>query len=135
MRQDLTIVRKVRNKFAHKFDLELTFQTHQQINDLCSNLVSAKACLDGFSELSKDSGIRPSNEVFLAPHAVEQMRDVFKPPRKRFELAVEMLAQVLHDIPDTQQEGYSGPDLVKESYDAVAQLRVVGRFVGKAPGK
>ncbi|HQZ68330.1 MAG TPA: hypothetical protein PLY87_24750 [Planctomycetaceae bacterium] len=115
-RFDLDTVRGIRNDFAHSFDHNLAFGD-QSIADRCRNLRTAQAFLDGYEV----AAARPNRN--LSVEAIHAMQAVFKPPRWRFQLTVEFLAQYLDEISSSLQ-AYSGPDLLEEIRDLSANTCV-----------
>jgi len=89
---DLDTIRAIRNDFAHSFDHDLAF-TDQSVSDRCSNLKTAQAYVDGFDIAASAPRRKLSSESLHA------MQSAFKPPRRRFQLAVNFLAQYLDGIP------------------------------------
>jgi pimeloyl-ACP methyl ester carboxylesterase len=116
---DLDTVRDIRNDFAHDFDLDLGFES-SSIADRCRNLRCSQAFLDGHDDWAS----RPKNNV--STEVIHGMRDVLKPPRWRFRLAIEFLAQYLDDL-SVEQATYHGPDLVAEVRALSANTRIVIR--------
>lgn len=113
---DLDTIRAIRNDFAHSFDHELSFQD-QSISGRCSNLRTAQAYMDGFDVAAS----RPHPN--LTPYALRAMRDAFKPPRWRFQLAVDFLEQYLSDL-TIGKPTYAGSDLLGEVKDLSAKVRI-----------
>ena len=103
---DLTQIRSIRNVFAHDADHELSF-ANQSIADKCHNLRVAQTLIDAHEHTAS------SGTANLAPDLIRTMGRLFKPPRQRFEITVEMLAQHLDELPGEAVE-YAGPDLRKE---------------------
>jgi hypothetical protein len=106
VRYDLDQIRSIRNEFAHNFNHDLAF-SNQSIADKCRTLRVAQVLID-------------SNEhVASTPHrnfsaeAIRAMGAIFHPPRQRFEVTVEMLAQHLDELPEHSSE-YDGPSLREE---------------------
>lgn len=101
--QDLEIIRRVRNQFAHATDLGLSFST-QSVADRCQTLRIAEAFVRGFDAAIADPGPRFSPAVFRA------MQKKFEGPRWRFELSVQFLGQYLEDLPASVGP-YTGEDV------------------------
>ena len=89
--QDLEAIRKIRNDFAHSFDHELSF-TDQSVEARCSNLKTPIALIEGHEVAIT----RPQRQLSTAE--IRAMSAVVKPPRARFELTVEFIAQHLIDL-------------------------------------
>jgi len=106
IRFDLDQVRDIRNKFAHNADHELSFGD-QSIADKCRTLKVAQTLIDAHEALAT----RPPTS--FSPEVVRAMASLFKPPRQRFEITIEMLAQHLGDLEATKPE-YNGPNLRDE---------------------
>lgn len=123
---DLKLIGRIRNKFAHVFDSDLDFETEEIVNR-CNELRSAKAFLAGFADFDK-------NNPNLSSHAVQGMKDAVAAPRLRFQLAVEMVAQMLRDV-ETRSDGkYTGPDLSEEARAMIANLKFNARAKGLSSG-
>lgn len=122
-RHDLDVVRDIRNNFAHSFDHELSF-SDQSISDRCSNLRSVKELFNGMDE----AATQVSN---VTPAVIHAMRDSLKPPRMRFQVAVEFLSQYLDQLP-TGVQSYAGPDLLADSYALGARTRVTMQVTATA---
>jgi DNA-binding MltR family transcriptional regulator len=122
---DLSVIRHIRNDFAHSFDHALDF-CNQSIADRCCNLRSASAVLDGVKDCAKTN---PN----WSPSVFEQMRAALDTPRWRFQLAVEAIAQLLRDLPTSAPCGYTGPNLVNVCYGMSSSLRLDGHGEGLAP--
>lgn len=114
--KDLNIVREVRNRFAHSFDHDLTFDD-QSIRDQCSNLRSIRSYFSGMEEA------RVALRKNVSDAVIDAMRDVLNPPRAAFQAAVDFLRQYLDNVPSNASE-YSGPDLSREVYDLAANARI-----------
>lgn len=92
-RYDLDIIRRVRNDFAHSFDVALSF-SNQATTHRCNTLRTAQAFIDGYRIGSQRLISTFSKEVIAA------MQGTLTPPRSRFQLTVEFLMQYLRDIPN-----------------------------------
>lgn len=126
IRRDLDTIREIRNDFAHSFDHELSF-AHPTVIDRCNALRVARALHEGFDSAAEKS-------AGFSPQAIRAMQAVFAPPRSRFEITVEFIAQHLDELED-QSPTYSGPDLLQQSYDIGAKTRpVMSMQVDTAPG-
>mgnify|MGYP007054690217 CR=1 FL=1 len=106
----------MRNAFAHSFDHNLTFG-EQSIADRWRNLSTAQAFLAGYEE----AATRPNRN--LSSEAIYTMQAVCKPPRWRFRLAVEFLAQSLAEI-RSEVQAYSGADFLAEVRALSANTRM-----------
>jgi hypothetical protein len=106
VRYDLDQVREIRNEFAHNFDYELSFST-QSITDRCRTLRVAQVLIDA----NEHAAATPHRN--LSATVIRAMGSVLKPPRQRFEVTVEMLAQHLDELAGDSSE-YVGPDLREE---------------------
>lgn len=103
--RDLYTIGKIRNKFAHSADLEVTFE-NQSIKDLCGNLIVANILIDAHAELSRVSRN-------FSPAIIEKWASNLQSPRQRFEITVEIIAQHVRDI-EINNSCYAGPDLREE---------------------
>jgi DNA-binding MltR family transcriptional regulator len=103
-RFDLDAIRKIRNDFAHSFDQNLSF-SDRSVTDRCANLRTAQAFIDGYEV----AAVAPNRN--LSAEAIYAMQAVFKPPRWRYQLAVEFLSQYLDQITD-EIPAYGSEDLV-----------------------
>lgn len=106
VRFDLDQIRSIRNEFAHNFDHELSF-ANQSIADKCRTLRVAQVLIDA----NEHAASAPHGNLTAA--AIRAMGAIFQPPRQRFEVTVEMLAQHLDGLPANTNE-YSGPNLRDE---------------------
>jgi DNA-binding MltR family transcriptional regulator len=122
---DLTMIRRIRNDFAHKFDHELSF-ADEAIASRCKQLRSSTAFFDGFEECA-------NNSPNLSRAAVFAMRDAVSSPRWRFQLATEMIAQLLRKLDATLNQPYSGLSLIAEARKLSGNIRITINAVGKAP--
>jgi DNA-binding MltR family transcriptional regulator len=105
-RFDLDIIRKIRNDFAHSFDHSLSFND-QSITDRCASLRTAQAFIDGYEV----AAVAPNQN--LSAEAIHAIQSTFKPPRWRYQLAVEFLSQYLDQI-TSEIAAYCGTDLIGE---------------------
>lgn len=103
---DLDQIRSIRNEFAHNVDCALSFE-NQSIADRARTLRVAQILI----EANEHAASIPHPNVSAA--VIRGMGEVFRPPRQRFEVCVEMLAQHLDDLPGGILE-YSGPSLRDE---------------------
>jgi hypothetical protein len=126
---DFDTIRRIRNDFAHSFDHGLDF-TNQSIADRCANLRCACAFLKGFDE----AAARPARN--LSSDVIRVMQGAITSPRKRYELAVDFLAQYVDDLPAVKFE-YAGPDIVGEVHalSANTRIRVSGSVTVSVPVK
>ena len=106
VRYDLDQIRSIRNEFAHNFDHELSFAT-QSIADRCRTLRVAKVLI----EANEEAASTPHRNLSAA--VIRAMGAILHPPRHRFEVTVEMLAQHIDELPGDQSE-YNSPDLRDE---------------------
>ena len=113
---DLNIIRSVRNDFAHNFDHELSFST-QSIADKCRNLRAAQVLIDANEHAASVPHRNLSAEVIRA------MGAIFRPPRQRYEVTVEMLAQHIDDL-QGETGMYVGPDLKEELWKLGSNLNI-----------
>lgn len=100
---DLNQIRAIRNEFAHNADQELSF-ANQSITDKCRTLRVAQTLIDSHEHTASVGHANFSSKVIRA------MGAIFQPPRQRYEVTVEMLAQHLDELPNDLSE-YSGPSL------------------------
>ena len=114
---DLDAIRNIRNEFAHSFDHELSFST-QSITSRCQNLKTAQAFIDGFDV----AAARPNNNA--SPAVYHFMQSAFLSSRRRFQVAVEPLAQHLDDIGGKVPE-FGGADIIAEARALTAGTRLV----------
>lgn len=124
---DLDQVRVIRNEFAHNANHELSF-ADQAIADKCRTLRVAQTLIDSHEHTATIGHRKFSSKVIRA------MGAVFQPPRRRFEVTVEMLAQHLDEL-STETTDYAGPSLRDELWSlGQVDMRVteVGD-VGSAP--
>lgn len=94
---DLEVIRRIRNDFAHNFDHELSFSTIT-ISDRCRLLRSAEAYIEGTESVLRDNSQSVKFSAGLVDSFIEKMR----PPRIRFELAIGFISQFLDEIPGTR---------------------------------
>jgi Mannitol repressor len=106
VRYDLDQIRSIRNEFAHNFDHELAF-SNQSIADKCRTLRVAQTLINANEYAASTPHRNFSTDVIHA------MGAIFQPPRKRFEVTVEMLAQHIDELPADSSE-YEGPNLQEE---------------------
>ncbi len=99
---DLRQIRDIRNKFAHQADHQLSF-ADDSVASKCRNLIIPRILIEAHAEAAKKS-TRCSTSLIMA------MASVYEPPRQRFEVAIEMLAQHLDEQTETIS-GYFGPRL------------------------
>lgn len=119
---DLDRVRDVRNRFAHAWDHTLSFGT-QSIADRCRSLRVANVLLEAHEKAASNPHPKLSASV------IRGMGSVFEPPRARFEVTVEMLAQLLDQLP-SDVSAYSGPSLRDQLWDLGTKPNIV--FSGSA---
>lgn len=103
---DLNQVRVIRNDFAHNADHQLSF-ADSSIADRCRALRVAQTLIDSHEHTATVGHKNFSSEVIRA------MGALFQPPRQRFEVTVEMLAQHLDELSAETTE-YVGPNLRNE---------------------
>lgn len=96
--KDLDVIRNIRNRFAHSFDQDLTFE-NAEIQSWCSSLLSVQAYLAGFDRAKDRLHRNFSLEVIAA------WRKVMEPPRMRYLVATNWLAQHLKEIMDSTWTG------------------------------
>lgn len=128
VKYDLNVIRSVRNEFAHNFDHELSFAT-QSIADKCRNLRAAKVLI----EANEHAASTPHPNLSAA--VIRSMGAIFHPPRQRYEVSVEMLAQHLDDLEGESGE-YAGPDLNEELWElgSKVNIKITGTLtVGPTP--
>jgi len=113
---DLDQIRSIRNEFAHNFDHELSF-SNQSIADKCRTLRVAKVLL----EANENAASLPHPNLSAA--VIRGMGAVFEPPRQRFEVTVEMLAQHIDELP-ADSSAYGGPDLRAELWALGSNVKV-----------
>ena len=106
VRFDLDQIRAIRNEFAHSADHDLSF-ADQSIADKCRNLRVAQVLI----EANEHAASTPHPNLSAA--VIRAMGAVFLPPRQRFEVTVEMLAQHLDELP-AETSDYAGPNLRQE---------------------
>lgn len=123
-------IRSIRNDFAHSFDHDLSFQD-QSITDRCHNLRTAKAFLEGFDIAATRPHSNVSAGVFLS------MQAAFKSARRRYQVAVDFIAQHLDDVQGPAAE-FTGSDILAEvrSLSAGTTIVILGTgVVGSAGGE
>jgi hypothetical protein len=106
VRFDLDQIRSIRNEFAHNVDHELSFG-NQSIVDKCRTLRVAEVLIAANEHAASIPHRNFSAEVIRA------MGAIYQPPRQRFEITVEMLAQHLDELPGDSSD-YIGPSLRDE---------------------
>ncbi|MCI5138002.1 MAG: hypothetical protein D3922_06220 [Candidatus Electrothrix sp. AR1] len=106
MYSDLNTIRSIRNDFAHSYDHTLSFED-RSISDRCTNLKTAEAFINGFDDAATAPNLR------ITPITFESMQKEFKPPRQRYQLAIEFLSQYLDKIPE-KNPSYFGPNFIQE---------------------
>lgn len=106
VRYDLDQVRAIRNEFAHNADYELSF-SNQSIADKCRTFRVPGVLIEAHEYAASTPHRNLSAEV------IRSMGAVFDPPRQRFEITVEILAQHLDELPADVSE-YAGPNLREE---------------------
>jgi hypothetical protein len=113
---DLNVIRSVRNEFAHNFDHELSF-ANQSLADRCRNLRTAQVLINA----NEHAASTPHPNLSAA--VIRSMGAIFHPPRQRYEISVEMLAQHLDDL---EGEGgtYAGPDLKDELWNLGSRVNI-----------
>ena len=114
VRFDLDQIRRIRNKFAHNFDHELTFED-QSIAAMCRTLRVAKVLL----EANEDAASKPHPN--LSAEVIRSLGALHEPPRARFEISVEMLAQHLDELAGAPSE-YSGPSLGEQLWNLGSRI-------------
>lgn len=113
---DLDQIRSIRNEFAHNADHELSFG-NQSIADKCRTLLVAKVLIAANEYAASIPHRNFSAEVIRA------MGAVFQPPRERFQITVEILAQHLDELSDDSSV-YSGPNLRDELWALGSQINI-----------
>jgi hypothetical protein len=113
---DLHQVRAIRNAFAHDADHELSFE-NSSIGDKCRTLRVAQTLIDA----SEHAASIPHPNFSAA--VIRAMGAVFEPPRQRFEVTVEMLAQHIDELP-AQASKYGGPDLREELWALGSRVNI-----------
>jgi hypothetical protein len=97
---DLDLIRNIRNRFAHSFDQNLTFED-AEIRGWCSSFLTIQAYLAGFDR-AKDRLHRNFSLTVIAA-----WRGVMEPPRMRYLVATNWLAQHLKEMMDPAWNGES----------------------------
>lgn len=120
VRFDLDQIRSIRNEFAHNVDHELSF-TNKSIADKCRTLRVAQVLI----EANEFAASKPHRN--LSPEVIRAIGAIYRPPRQRFEITVEMLAQHLDELPEGVTE-YVGPNLRDELWTLASNIGV--RFTG-----
>jgi hypothetical protein len=113
---DLHKVREIRNAFAHDADHELSFE-NSSILDKCRTLRVAKTLI----EASEHAASIPHPNFSAA--AIRAMGAVFEPPRQRFEVTVEILAQHIDELP-AEAGTYAGPNLKEELWALGSRVNI-----------
>lgn len=121
---DLDQIRSMRNEFAHNIDHELSFE-NQSIADKCRTLRVAQVLVAANEHAASIPHPNVSAEVIRA------MGGIFQPPRQRFEVTVEMLAQHLDELPGDSSE-YIGPSLRDELWALGSHLNIKISATGTA---
>jgi Mannitol repressor len=116
VQSDLDVIRSIRNEFAHSFDHELSF-ADQSIADRCRNLRVAQILLDANEHAASIPHPNFSAEVIRA------MGAVFRSPRQRFEITVEILAQYMDELKADLGE-YDGPNLKDELWELGSRVNL-----------
>jgi DNA-binding MltR family transcriptional regulator len=91
--RDLDVIRNIRNRFAHSFEQNLTFED-VEIEGWCSSLLTIQAYLAGFDRAKDRLHRNFSLQVIAA------WRGVMQPPRMRYLVATNWLAQHLKEMMD-----------------------------------
>lgn len=113
---DLDQIRSIRNEFAHNVDHELSFG-NQSIADKCRTLRVAQVLIAANEHAASIPHRNFSAEVIRA------MGAIFQPPRQRFEVTVEMLAQHLDELPGDSSD-YNGPSLRDELWALGSRVNI-----------
>ena len=116
VQSDLDVIRSIRNDFAHSLDHELSF-ADQSIADRCRNLKVAQILIDANEYAASIPHPNFSADIIRA------LGSVFKPPRSRFEITVEILAQHLDALISALQE-YDGPSLKEELWELGSRVTI-----------
>jgi hypothetical protein len=103
---DLHVLRRVRSDFAHSFDPALSF-TEQALSDRCMSLRTSESYVAGFDEAARSPTRRYTSAL------VDTIKRAHLPPRTRFELALDFLAQYLDELPRVLPV-YKGCDLLAD---------------------
>lgn len=127
VRFDLDQIRDIRNKFAHNADHKLSF-SNQSIAAKCGTLRVAQTLLEAQEALAS----RPPDH--FSPEAILAMASVIRPPRQRYEITIEMLAQHL-DALEATHPAYTGPDLRQELWNLGSKEATVTVLVTNSPGR
>lgn len=106
VQHDLERVQKIRNRFAHEADHTLSF-SDATVTGLCEGLEVAKVLIEAHDHLAK------VGHANVGPSIIRLWRALIEPPRARFEVTVQILAQHLIDLPAEAPE-YRGPSLRNE---------------------
>ena len=113
---DLDQIRSIRNEFAHNFDHGLSFG-NQSIADKCRTLRIAQVLIAA----NEHAASTPHRN--FSPEVIRAIGAIFQPPRQRFEVTVEMLAQHLDELPGDSSE-YNGPNLRDELWALGSFVRI-----------
>ncbi len=95
---DLDLIRNIRNKFAHSFEQDLTFE-NVEVQGWCSSLLLIQTYLKGFDRARDRLRRNFSLEVISA------WRKIMEPPRWRYLIATNWLAQHLKEVIDSTWDG------------------------------
>jgi hypothetical protein len=117
---DLEQIRKIRNEFAHNFDHELSF-SNEFISRKCLDLRVTKELIavnEYIASTLEKQALDPENSESIlrsnySAATIRGMGAVFHPPRARFEISIEILAQHLDELPEDKSE-YEGTNLKEE---------------------
>ncbi|MCX5869495.1 MAG: hypothetical protein NTY00_02430 [Deltaproteobacteria bacterium] len=115
-RFDLDTIRGIRNDFAHSYDHDFSF-SNQSVAARCANLRTAQAFIEGYALAAV------SLKSNLSSGTIYSMQAVLKPPRMRYQLAVEFLSQYLDEIPE-ESPVYSGINILEEVRALSANIRI-----------
>jgi DNA-binding MltR family transcriptional regulator len=118
IRQDLDLIRGIRNDFAHDFDHTLSFDDASTA-DRCREIKTAQAFIEGLERVKPQALAKFSDQVLSGITAK------FSGPRWRYQVAIECLLYYLRDLSPTVQET-PGPDLFEEIRAAGASLVLRG---------
>jgi hypothetical protein len=127
---DLDQVRLIRNEFSHNPDHELSF-SDQSIADRCCELHVAGVLIKANAYAASEPHRNLSAEVIRA------MGVRLDPPRQRFEITVEMLAQHLDELP-ADSAAYRGPNLQDDLWALGSKVNIkisATGTVGAAPSE
>jgi hypothetical protein len=113
---DLGQVRSIRNVFAHDADHELSFG-NESIAAKCRTLKVANVLIDANKHAASIPHPKFSQQVIRA------MGAILEPPRRRFEITVEMLAQYIDELPGDSSD-YNGPNLQAELWALGSKVNI-----------